>query len=85
MAALFASQPQAHWCELLSGSDACFAPVLTLPEAAQDEHMVARECFIEGEGPLQPAPAPRFSVTAQEVGEIPRAGEHTEAILRSLA
>jgi alpha-methylacyl-CoA racemase len=84
MAALFKSQPRSHWCELLSGTDACFAPVLSLPEAAEDEHIRARECFVKGDAPLQPAPAPRFSLTPQEVGRVPRPGEHTEAILNSL-
>ena len=84
MAVLFASKPRSHWCELLSGTDACFAPVLSLPEAAEDEHIRARECFVAGEGLLQPAPAPKFSATQQEVGDVPRSGEHTERILRSL-
>jgi alpha-methylacyl-CoA racemase len=69
---------------LLSGTDACFAPVLSLPEAAEDEHIGARKCFVAGEGMLQPAPAPKFSATPQEVGDIPRPGEHTEKILQSL-
>ena len=69
---------------VLSGTDACFAPVLSLPEAAEDEHIRARECFVAGEGLLQPAPAPKFSATQQEVGDVPRSGEHTERILRSL-
>lgn len=81
MTDLFASQPQSHWCELLSGTDACFAPVLSLPEAAEDTHIKARGCFLQGNLNLEPAPAPRFSVTPQEVGQIPEPGEHTEAIL----
>lgn len=85
MAALFANQPQSHWSELLSGTDACFAPVLTLPEAAENAHIKARECFVEGSAGLQPAPAPRFSVTQQEVGQIPKPGEHGEAIMQALA
>ena len=79
MAALFASQPQSHWCELLSGTDACFAPVLSLTESAENEHVKARGCFLADE--LQPAPAPRFSITRQEVGKIPSPGEHNDMIL----
>lgn len=67
---LFKSQPRAHWCALLEGSDACFAPVLTPAEAATHPHNVARNIF--SGGPLiQANPAPRFSRTP---GEITKAG-----------
>lgn len=84
MADLFASQPQSHWCELLSGTDACFGPVLTLPEAAENEHIKARQCFLGAEGSLQPAPAPKFSATPQQVGAIPAVGQHSSEILAEL-
>lgn len=61
--ALFKSRPRADWCELLEGSDACFAPVLTYEEAAEHPHMVERKSFVEVDGVRQPAPAPRFSRT----------------------
>lgn len=84
MAALFRSRPQSYWCELLLGTDACFAPVLSLSEAAENAHIKARACFV-GEGDrLQPAPAPRFSATSQEIGLIPAPGEHNDEILQSL-
>lgn len=84
MTTLFAGQSRDYWCDLLSGTDACFAPVLSLPEAARDPHIIARKGFVSGEGDLQPAPAPRFSATPQEVGEIPLPGEHTSHILQAL-
>jgi alpha-methylacyl-CoA racemase len=60
-AALFASQPRAHWCALLEGSDACFAPVLSLAEAATHPHNVARGIYSVGaDVTLRAAPAPRF-------------------------
>ena len=60
-AALFAAQPRAHWCALLEGSDACFAPVLSLAEAAAHPHNLARGIYRVGmDGALQAAPAPRF-------------------------
>ena len=81
MTALFASKPQAHWCELLEGTDACFAPVLTLPEAAEHPHNRERGCFVLDGEFLLPSPAPRFSLTPQEMGVIPRLGQHNEEIL----
>ncbi len=59
----FASRSRAEWQALLEGSDVCFAPVLSLDEAAEHPHMRARENFIEIGGVRQPAPAPRFSRT----------------------
>jgi alpha-methylacyl-CoA racemase len=57
---LFASQPRAHWLGLLEGVDACVAPVLSLADAPGHPHNVARGTFVEREGVVQPAPAPRF-------------------------
>jgi alpha-methylacyl-CoA racemase len=74
---LFKSQPQAHWCALLEGTDACFAPVLTPAEAARHPHNVARRTYASS-SPLQANPAPRFSRTVAalsdakpEPGEVP--------------
>ena len=59
--ALFASRPRAHWCELLEGSDVCFAPVLDLSEAARHPHNVARGIYrIVAGGAIEAAAAPRF-------------------------
>lgn len=61
--ALFASQPRAHWCALLEGSDVCFAPVLSMAEAAGHPHNVARGTYSmdgAGGGGLLVAGAPRF-------------------------
>ncbi|MCQ4308334.1 CoA transferase [Pseudomonas stutzeri] len=63
LAALFVSRTQADWCALLEGSDACFAPVLTLEEAAQHPHMQQRGVYRDIDGALHAAPAPRFSRT----------------------
>ena len=60
IAAAFASAPRAHWCALLEGSDACFAPVLSLAEAPDHPHNRARGTFVAPGGLVQPAPAPRF-------------------------
>ena len=59
--ARFAGESRAHWCALLEGSDVCFAPVLTLAEAAVHPHNVARGIYREdANGALQAAAAPRF-------------------------
>jgi alpha-methylacyl-CoA racemase len=59
---LFASRPSAHWRALLEGGDACFAPVLSLAEAAAHPQNAARGVYrIEPGGRLDAAAAPRFS------------------------
>jgi alpha-methylacyl-CoA racemase len=63
VAAAFRTRTRDGWCELLEGTDACFAPVLGLGEAPQHPHNVARGAFVDIGGIVQPAPAPRFSRT----------------------
>jgi alpha-methylacyl-CoA racemase len=85
VAALIKSQPRAHWCERLEGSDACFAPVLSLAEAPHHPHNAARAVFVEAGGRTWPAPAPRLSrSTARAPARGPRPGEHTAAVLSEL-
>ena len=59
--ALFAREPRAHWEAVFADSDACVAPVHDLGATQRDPHLVAREVFVQVDGELQPAPAPRFS------------------------
>jgi alpha-methylacyl-CoA racemase len=81
-AALFATRTRDEWCSLLEGSDVCFAPVLDMAEAPRHPHNAARGAFVEIDGVVQPAPAPRFSRTAPEVNAAPAApGQHSAAIL----
>lgn len=63
LADVFKTRTRDEWCQLLEGTDACFAPVLDWNEAPQHPHNRARGTFIEVEGVIQPAPAPRFSRT----------------------
>lgn len=63
IAAAFKTKPRAEWCALLEGSDACFAPVLNIVEAAAHPHNRERQTLIEIDGVVQPAPAPRFGRT----------------------
>ena len=70
------------WCALLEGSDACFAPVLTMAEARRHPHNRARGTFVEVAGVEQPAPAPRFSRTAAAIQSPPSApAADTDAVL----
>ncbi len=84
MTKLFATKTQAQWCELLEGSDACFAPVLTLEEAAAHPHNQARNNFVEKDGRVQPAPAPKFSKTPAQVGSVPLPGQHTAEVIEEI-
>jgi len=71
-----------EWCELMEGSEACFAPVLAMDEAPVHPHNQARDNLIELAGIPQPAPAPRFSRTpAGPVSPPPGPGEHTDELL----
>lgn len=64
---LFASKPRAEWEDLLEGTDACFASALPFWEAHEHPHHRARGSFVELDGVIQPAPAPRFSRTPSEI------------------
>lgn len=78
----FLTKTRDEWCEIFAGSDACFAPVLSLTEAAQHPHAQARNAYINVDGITQPAPAPRFSRTCAEIqSPPPQPGEHTEEVL----
>jgi alpha-methylacyl-CoA racemase len=63
LAEIFGSRTRDEWCALLEGTDVCFAPVLELSEAPFHPHNRARQAFVEVDGQLQNAPAPRFSRT----------------------
>jgi alpha-methylacyl-CoA racemase len=82
LTALFKTKTRDEWCEVLEHSDACFAPVLTMAEAAEHPHMKARNTILNENGILQPAPAPRFSRTPGEISR-PAAwpGQHTDEVL----
>ena len=67
MQAVFKTRTRTEWCAILEGSDACFAPVLGLREASTHPHMAHRNSFVECDGVLQPAPAPRFSRTPSAI------------------
>ncbi len=80
---IFAGKTRDEWCELLEGTDVCFAPVLNFSEAAKHPHNVARGTFMEIDGVLQPAPAPKFSRSQPSVGVPPGVGANTDELLRA--
>ena len=85
LAEAFRARTRDQWAEQFAGSDACVAPVLTLTEAPQHPHNRARATFVERDGIVQPAPAPRFSRTPSELRlPPPRSGEHTDEVLTEL-
>ena len=82
LAAIFVTKSRDEWSALLEGTDICFAPVLTMDEAAQHPHNVHRKTFVEVAGITQPAPSPRFDRTPGEIQRPPsHPGQHTDEIL----
>ena len=83
MAELFLTRTRDDWCVVFEGSDACVAPVLDFDEASGHAHNRARKTWVDVDGVLQPAPAPRFSETpAAPVAAPPEPGQHTYEVLR---
>ncbi len=79
---VFLSKTQAEWCEIMEGTDVCFAPVLSILEAPEHPHNKARNLFVEVEGVMQHSPAPRFSRTHAEISHGARVpGEDTHSVL----
>lgn len=85
LTALFKTKTRDEWCEIMEGTDICFAPVLSLSEAPHHPHNAARGTFVEVGAAVQPAPAPRFSVTqAQAPRKSPQVGDDTASVLKDL-
>jgi alpha-methylacyl-CoA racemase len=83
IAAAVLTRTRDEWAAVFEGSDACVAPVLSLAEAAQHPHNVARGSFISVNGIEQHAPAPRFSRTPAGAVEAPhKAGADTASVLQ---
>ena len=83
-AAIFATKTREEWSALMEGTDACFAPVLTMREAIDHPHNRARNAYVEIDGVIQPAPAPRFSRTIPPHPHGPRAsGVETKSTMEN--
>ena len=79
----FLREPQSHWCELMEGTDICFAPVLSMADAPEHPHNKDRSVFVKDFGITQPGPAPRFSRTPGSIRRPPpQPGEHTAEVLK---
>jgi len=79
--AVFKSKTQADWCDIMQDTDICFAPVLSMAEAAQHPHNKARQTFVDLDSGLQPAVAPRFrDVSVWPTRPAPKPGQHTEEV-----
>ena len=85
LAEVFKQKTRDEWCEIMEGSDVCFAPVLSILEAPQHPHNKHRATFVEVDGVTQPAPAPRFSRTEAEISHAaPTPGADTKAVLADI-
>jgi alpha-methylacyl-CoA racemase len=92
----FATRTMAEWATVFDSTDACVAPVLSMTEAPSHPHLAARGTYVEADGLVQPAPAPRFSdcstagspagspIKAFAPGRIARTGAHTREVLTGL-
>jgi alpha-methylacyl-CoA racemase len=85
LTAVIKQKTQAQWCEILGGTDVCFAPVLNFLDAPKHPANVARETYIDVDGLTQPAPAPRFSRTPSKVQHGGHdVGDDTDAVLSAM-
>jgi alpha-methylacyl-CoA racemase len=82
LTAHFKTKPRDTWCALFEGSDACVSPVLDMEEAPGHPHVKARRNFVEVGGVVQPAPAPRYSRSCNDMPTPPSLpGADSAAIL----
>lgn len=81
----FKEKTRDEWCQIMEGTDICFAPVLSMKEAINHEHNVERKSFFDLDNVVQPSPAPKFSYSESEVSHPPvKVGTHTKEIMISL-
>jgi len=81
----FKEKTRDEWCQIMEGTDICFAPVLSMNEAINHEHNIERKSFFELDNVTQPSPAPKFSYSKSEVSHPPvKVGTHTKEIMISL-
>jgi alpha-methylacyl-CoA racemase len=83
--AIFRTKTRAEWCEIMEGSDVCFAPVLRPSEAPNHPHNVHRSTFVDVGGVVQPGPSPRFERTPTTTPTpAAHAGQHTDEVLTAI-
>lgn len=80
---VFKTKSRDEWCQIMEGTDVCFAPVLSIFEAPDHPHNKSRNTFLNIDGVVQPAPSPRFSRTVPEVSHAARApGADSASVLQ---
>ena len=85
VAEAFKQKTREQWCEIMEGTDICFAPVLNMDKAPKHPHNIARKSFVEIDGVVQTAPAPRFSRTPGEIaGAAVAAGQNSTEVLSAI-
>ncbi|MBV1852660.1 CaiB/BaiF CoA transferase family protein [Catellatospora tritici] len=78
----FAQRTRQEWTEVFADGDGCVAPVLSWAEAPADPQLRARQTYVDRDGVVQPAPAPRFSRTPATLSGPPaEPGAHTAQVL----
>jgi alpha-methylacyl-CoA racemase len=83
LTALFKTRTRDEWCADMEMTDVCFAPVLSMAEAPHHPHNAARCTFVEADGVMQPAPAPRYSQTVNDGPRMTKTAD-TDAVLAEL-
>ena len=82
---VFLSKTRDEWCEIMEGTDICFAPVLSMDEAINHPHNKERNSFSTIDEVTQPSPAPLFSETPSKIKHLQNPiGEDTKEILDSI-
>jgi len=85
LTAVIKQKTQAQWCEIMEGTDVCFAPVLNFMDAPRHPANIARNSYVEIDGVVQPAPAPRFSRTPSTVRHGAHdPGQDTDTVLSAM-
>jgi alpha-methylacyl-CoA racemase len=79
---VFAERTLDQWLDRFADLDACVAPVRGYDEVIRDPHVAERGTWVDVDGVVQPAPAPRFARTPTTTGRPPApAGHHTDELL----
>ena len=85
LASTIKTKTRDEWCNIMEGSDVCFAPILDMHEAAEHPHNISRGSYHHTDGVLQPAPAPKFSRSTPDTPRTPSsAGGDTLKVLESI-
>ena len=75
----FRTRTRDEWSGLFEGTESCFSPVLDLGEAPRHPHLRERATYVEIDGVVQPAPAPRFSRSVPPTPQAARPWDREQA------